>query len=108
MVLINTRFKTRDYVVPDYETLAFKYALEIRNSTCIFFSAREESSGKTRLFLAFNGYGRIYTRNGIKGKWVEITDFEEYRKLHNVLAQAIKSKDVPCFATNQLSIQHVG
>ena len=107
MVLINNRFTGRNYAVPNYEDLVFKYILEVRNSNCVFFSAREKTSGKSRLFLAFNNRSRIYTRNGIKSTWEEITDFEEHRKLYKMLAQAVKSEDIPRFVTHQLSLQHV-
>lgn len=58
--------------------LIFKHLVDIPNSGCVFCSTEEESTGRKKLYLIFNGTGSIYWRNGLKGTWTEVSDQVEY------------------------------
>ena len=64
-------------VKTNYSDLRFDHIVDFTQEQTIFICCRENTSGKTRLFLAFgNGEGRVYTRNGRADSWEILDDYE--------------------------------
>ena len=89
MVIVNTH-KQAD--------IEFKYFLEVPRSNCTFCSGRNKITGRTKLYLVFNGQDRIYERNGLKGTW-EAVSCEEHGRIYAQLTEA--SHKVPSFRNNR-------
>lgn len=92
MVLLNTHTVGRD-------DLAVRYLLNIPASECLFGSTREKSTGKSRLFLAFND-GKVYARNGLADRWEEITSVYEALCIRELFTEALRDQSVPCYTTD--------
>ena len=92
MVTFNTQ------IARNYGDLEFKYLLEIPKSDCIFCSTRERSSGRTYLFLVFKKEDKTYFRNGLRGTWVELKSQIEYQQFREILSEAIRDKNTPCYS----------
>ena len=91
MVIVNTHKKAN---------IQFKYFLEVPRSNCTFCSGRDKVTGRTRLYLVFNGQDRIYKRNGLKGTWDEICSKDEQKRIYAQLAEAVNN-NVPSFKNNR-------
>ena len=53
--------------------LHFNHAVIFNNENTVFVAGRENSSGKTRIFLIFAG-DRVYTRNGVASSWERLAE----------------------------------
>jgi hypothetical protein len=61
----------------NYSALNFDHMVVFSKDNTIFACCRENSSGKTRLFLIFDKKsGHVYTRNGCTAHWEILGDFE--------------------------------
>ena len=100
MVIINTT-----YQVPRSQlNLDFKYLLEIPRSDCLFCSARERASGKSRLYLVFNHNGKIYSRRGLSETWAEVNGSDERTQIREQVTGALQNRTVPYFKSNQAAV----
>ena len=59
----------------NYSELKFEHIVIFIKEDSIFAMARENGSGKTRLFISFNN-NRVYTRNGLAESWEALDDYE--------------------------------
>ena len=84
----------------NHQKVVFRHMIELSNCECIFCSAEEVVSGKTRLYLIFKNQGKIYTRNGLKETWDQIEDQEELENIKEGFLQAITDRKIPCFMTS--------
>ncbi|NTV28480.1 MAG: hypothetical protein HGA80_00140 [Candidatus Omnitrophica bacterium] len=88
-MITDTRFK-----------LFFKHMVELPHCECVFCSAQEEHTGRTKIYLVFQGKHKIYARNGIKGNWEEVLDPEDYTLVWDGFEQAIMERKVPSFVAS--------
>lgn len=59
----------------NYQDMEFRHLVEFPKDNAIFGTARENGSGKLRIFLIFNNAeGRVYSRNGYEDSWEEVTE----------------------------------
>ncbi len=73
----------------NYAELHFDHLVAFQEGA-IFACARENGSGKSRLFLIFgNGNGRVYTRNGRVESW-EILGGQKANNIRQRIKQATK------------------
>ena len=96
MVTINTIQETE----VSFSNITFRYLVELPNSQCVFGSARDRESGKSHLFLVFTD-GRVYTRNGLKNCWDEVSNTADYDKVRRLVTIALSNKTVPCYISAQ-------
>lgn len=80
---------------PNYSDIAFDHAVEFPEDDIIFGAGREQSSGRSRLFLIFNHTGRIYSRNGRADSW-EVLGEEDARSVRQTLARS----NIPYYTTS--------
>lgn len=80
--------------------IVFQHLIDLPNSNCVFCSAKEEKTGKTRLFLIFNEKRRIYIRNGLKETWDELTDEAAYNRIKDGFNNIIVERKIPCFSSS--------
>lgn len=59
----------------NYLELKFDHIVIFTKEDSIFAMARENGSGRTRLFISFNN-NQVYTRNGLAGSWEVLADYE--------------------------------
>ena len=82
------------------QDVSFTHMVDVPKSRCIVGTAREKSTGKTRLFLIFNHEGRIYARNGLKGTWEELSR-EDSEQIGSLVQQALRvNSSIPHYTTN--------
>lgn len=81
-----------------FNELVFKHMVEFTSSDCMFCSTQEKESGKLRLYLVFDNDGQIYSRNGLKGTWVEVKDPDEYETIRGAYASARHQGTVPRYS----------
>lgn len=74
--------------------------IDLPDFDCVFCSTKEESSGRTRLYLVFNEHRRIYVRNAIKDTWDELKDSQEYSRVETRFTDAISERRIPCFSAS--------
>ena len=86
-------------IKPRTNEIVFKHLVDLPNCDCVFCSAEERFTGRSRLFLIFNHQGRIYSRNGINGTWDEMEDEEEINFIRQKFTEVIEKRDIPCFTT---------
>lgn len=79
--------------------IVFKHLVELPSCDCVFCSAEERFSGRTRLFLIFNHQDRIYSRNGINGTWDELEDKQEIDNIRRQFLEVVEKRRIPCFTT---------
>jgi hypothetical protein len=61
----------------NYSELKFDHIVIFNKEHTIFAAARENGSGRTRLFLVFDSnQGHVYTRNGRAESWEGLADYE--------------------------------
>ena len=84
----------------NHQKIVFRHMIELSNCECIFCSAEEVISGKTRLYLIFRSQGKIYTRNGLQGTWDQIEDIEELQNIKDGFIKAVSERKIPCFMTS--------
>ena len=99
MVIVNTNKQT-------YPDLRFNYLQEVPATDCLFCSGREVSSGRARLFLVFNGNGKVYRRNGLKGTWEEIENSAARDQIRELVKITVQSKSAPYFHGNDFYRQN--
>jgi hypothetical protein len=59
----------------NYAQLSFDHVVVFSREDTLFATARENGSGKLRIFLIFsNGTDRAYTRNGAISTWERLTE----------------------------------
>lgn len=80
------------------DDIIFQHLIDLPHCDCVFCSARERKSGKTRLFLIFNEQKRIYIRNGIRDTWDELKDKYDYDQVRQRFNDVIAEKKIPCFS----------
>jgi len=56
----------------DYANLEIDHIVEFTSDNTIFAAARENGSGRTRLFLVNEATGNVYTRNGRADSWEQL------------------------------------
>ena len=81
--------------------VSFTHCVEIPKAHCFIATAKEKETERTKVYLIFNQDNRIYTRNGLKGIWEEIkNDAQHNYQIRHSLYEAINSKHIPHFTTN--------
>ena len=93
MVTINTQYETSNF-----NSITFRYLVELTKSGCVFGSARDNETGRTRLFLVFNT-GRVYARNGLKNCWDEVNRSADYDRVRRLVTLARAHKTIPCYVS---------
>lgn len=81
-----------------FDDVVFQHMIDLPQCDCVFCSAREESTGRTRLYLVFQDRTRIYVRNGVKDMWDELEDEQEYRHIRSRFDNAVLERKIPCFS----------
>jgi len=79
------------------DEIVFQHFIDLPRCECVFCSAKEMKSGRTRLFLVFNDQQRIYIRNAINDTWDELKDELEYDHVHTRFNLAVTERKIPCF-----------
>ncbi len=97
MVVLNTQVTQ----VSRFGTLELKHIVDVPRSGCSIATAREVTTGRTRVFLIVNHEGKIYVRHGINGTWVEIADPVEYRYIRQLVSEAVKTNRIPYYTTRR-------
>ncbi|MFA5087837.1 MAG: hypothetical protein WC552_02245 [Candidatus Omnitrophota bacterium] len=87
----------------EFKNIVFKHFVELENCKCLFGSARDSETGRSRLFLIFN-HGKIYSRNGLKRTWEEIKLIADYDRINRLVAFAISNQAVPCYRSSNQAI----
>ena len=82
----------------NYAELKFDHLVSFEKDNTVFACARENGSGRTRLFLVFNGNGRVYTRNGQVDSWEELMGADRDNILGRIIAA--KDKNIPEYRIN--------
>lgn len=92
-------------VIPNYNTnVVFTHLVDIPRCDCVIGSAEDKSTGRKKLFLAFNHKGGVYARNGIKDTWEQIKSREESIWVRWQINRAREDHHIPCFISQQLSV----
>ena len=77
----------------NYSELRFEHIVIFNQEHTIFAAARENGSGRTRLFLVFDSnQGHVYTRNGRAESWEGLAEYEAdniRRSIHSALNSGI-------------------
>ena len=81
-----------------FNDLVFRHMVELTSSDCIFCSTQERETGRVRLYLIFDDHGQIYSRNGLKGTWVEVKDQDEYVTVRDAYTSARHQGTVPRYS----------
>ena len=84
----------------NHQRVVFRHMIELSNCECVFCSAEEVVSGKTRLYLIFKDLGKIYTRNGLNETWDQIEEESELMHIKEGFIQAVTERKIPCFLTS--------
>ncbi len=75
----------------NYSELYFDHAVVFSNEDTVFATARENGSGRTRIFLIFSREkDHVYTRNGVADSWELLAD-DEARDVLNRIYCAINT-----------------
>lgn len=80
--------------------LIFNHMVELPHCECVFCSAQEEQTGRSRIFLVFKNRNKVYTRNGIKGNWEEIPSQVEREMIWEAFQNAILERKIPSFVAS--------
>ena len=89
----------------DYTSdLDIKYILEIPRCEALITSSHRRTTGKTQLFLVFNKGDRVYSRNGLRGTWDEISRDDEWQ-VRRLITAAIRDRSIPCYKVNNFKIK---
>ena len=83
----------------NHQRIVFRHMIELSHCECLFCSAEEVISGRTRLYLIFRKPGKIYTRNGMQETWDLVEDQEELQFIRDGFVQALSDRKIPCFMT---------
>ncbi|MFA5357293.1 MAG: hypothetical protein WC301_07865 [Candidatus Omnitrophota bacterium] len=81
----------------NYPELEFNHAVTFNTENTVFATARENDSGKTRIFLIFTG-DRVYTRNGVASSWELLGGADTRRILENIYGAIVKG--LPTYKIN--------
>jgi hypothetical protein len=83
----------------DFKTLCLDHIVIFKHEDTVFACGRENSNGRTRLFLVFgNGEGKVYSRNGRTESW-EILQQPEAKQVRRLLEVA-RSDGIPTYLLN--------
>ncbi|MBP9854087.1 MAG: hypothetical protein KBD53_04385 [Candidatus Omnitrophica bacterium] len=82
----------------DATSIVFQHLIDLPNCDCIFCSAVENATGRTRLLLVFKERKRIYIRNGLKDTWDELKESNQYKFIMDGFNRAIHEQKIPCFS----------
>jgi hypothetical protein len=77
--------------------LVFKHLIELESCECVFCSAMDADSGRTKIYLVFKELERIYMRNARRGTWDELKDEEECQTVRCGFEKAVMERKIPCF-----------
>ena len=80
--------------------LIFNHMVELPHCECVFCSAQEEETGRTRIYLVFKEKQKVYSRNGIKGNWEEVAEADERASVWDGFEQAIMERKIPSFVAS--------
>ena len=84
--------------------IQFKHMVELPHCECVFCSAEEEETHRTRIYLVFKERQKVYQRNGIKGNWEEIADQENHDHVWEAFEKAITERKIPSFVASSETI----
>ncbi len=85
----------------DYFDLAFDHVIEIARLDCVFAATRERRTGKTRLFLIYNHTGKVYFRDSLRDRWVELEE-REYNIFRSLADHALMDRRIPRLRTDDI------
>ena len=77
--------------------LIFKHMVELPHCECVFCSAEEEQTHRTKIYLVFKERHKVYQRNGIKGNWEEVTHRDDYAHVWEAFEHAVTDRRIPSF-----------
>lgn len=82
----------------NYEHLEIDHLVEFISDSTIFAAARENGSGRIRLFLINEATGNVYSRNGSIDSWEEVCGDHRLAILNRLIAA--KKSNVPVYTIN--------
>jgi hypothetical protein len=81
-----------------YDELEFDHIVEFTGDATIFAAARENGSGRIRLFLVNESTGNIYSRNGAIDSWELVCGDHRYSILARLTAA--RNRHIPVYRIN--------
>ena len=81
-----------------YEELVFDHIVEFTTDSTIFAAARENGSGRIRLFLINEATGNVYSRNGQIDSWATVCGDHRYAILARLIAA--RKNNIPVYRVN--------
>ena len=81
-----------------WDELEFNHIVEFTRDSTIFAAARENGSGRIRLFLINEATGNVYTRNGQVDSWEAVCGNHRYTVL--TLLVAARQNHTPVYRIN--------
>ena len=83
-----------------YEDLEIDHLVEFTKDSTIFAAARENGSGRIRLFLINQATSNVYSRNGSIDSWEEVCGDHRLAILARLIAAKQGGTPVPVYRIN--------
>ena len=90
MVCINT--------LNQYHNIQFTHFVDIPGSESFIATARDQVTRCIKVFLVVNHHGKIYSRQGLSGTWLELR-IGEAGYIRELVNQGLRNKSVPYYST---------
>ena len=83
-----------------YTHIVITHFFKISRLGCVLATAYDRATKERRLFLLFNHWAHIYTRDGAHGLWHELKSDSEYDTIRHRVLEALERKVHPWSANN--------
>ena len=80
--------------------IRIKHFVKVPSSDCVIATAHD-ANRKTKVFLAVNGNGPIYKRNGINNTWDQLAQ-EDLAVVRQLITEGLNDKKIPSYTTKSL------